>query len=121
MTDAKYPVLIPEFDAVYAWTSRDSGIIERMTTCLSRERQNVFVEMKEMENHILSLTNRERIIGVLVWSACDREGRRRFVAVKREKTMLVANMKQYAMMRARQEEAYRELRDVIKYRVFRWI
>ena len=44
----------------------------------------------------------------------DHEGRRKIVAVKREKTTLVANMKQYAMMRARQEEAYQELHEVVK-------
>ena len=36
----------------------------------------------------------EGIIGVLAWSACDYEGRRRFVAVKRERTTVVASMKQ---------------------------
>ena len=67
------------FDAVYAWTFRDRVIIKRMTAYLARERQDVFVEMEEM-------------------------GRRRLVAVEREKTTLVANAKQYAMMRAKQEE-----------------
>ena len=44
------------------------------------------------------------------------EGRRRFVAVKkREKTMLESIMKQYTMMRARQEEERQELRKVVKY------
>ena len=84
-TDAKHPELIPEFDAVYAWTSRDKVIIERMTAYLARERQN-FVEMKEMEKHILSPIDTEGTIGIFSWSACDREGRRRFVAVKSEKT-----------------------------------
>ena len=50
----KYPELIPEFDARYAWTSRDRVIIDRMTTYLARERQNVFVERKEMGKDILS-------------------------------------------------------------------
>ena len=69
---------------------------------MARERQNVFDEMKEMGKHILSSIDTEGIIAVLAWSACDREGRRRFVAVEREKMTLVAYM--YAMVRARQEE-----------------
>ena len=36
------------------------------------------------------------------------------MAVKREKTTLVANTKQYAVMRAKQAEAYQELHEVIK-------
>ena len=67
-----------------------------------------------MEKHKMSPIDTEGIIGVLAWSACDREGRRRLVAVKREKTMLVATMKQDTMMRARQEEEFQELRKVIK-------
>ena len=35
------------FEAVYARNSRDRVIIERMTTYLARERQNVTVEMEE--------------------------------------------------------------------------
>ena len=46
---------------------------------------------------------------------CDHEGRRRFVAVDREKTTLVAKMEQCATMRARQEEECQEVREVIKY------
>ena len=41
--------LFPEFDAVYAWTPRDEVIIDRMTTYLARERQNVFVEVEDLE------------------------------------------------------------------------
>ena len=50
------------------------------------------------------------LIEVLASSACDHEGRRRFVAVKRNETTLVVTLKQYAVMRARQEEEYQELR-----------
>ena len=99
------------FDAVYAWTSRDRVIIKRMTAYLAREWQDVFVEMEEMEKHILSPVDTEGIIGVLAWSACEHPGRRRLVAVEREKTTLVANAKQYAMMRAKQEEAHQELHE----------
>ena len=96
-------LVLPEFDAVYAWTSRDRVIIRRMTAYLVRERQIVFVEMKEMEKHILTPTVTEGIIGVLAWS------QNIFVAVKRDKTMLVANMKHCTMMRVRQEEECQEL------------
>ena len=44
---------------------RDRVIIERMTAYQASERQNVFVEMKEMEKHILSPIDTEGIIGVL--------------------------------------------------------
>ena len=71
------------FNVVYAWTSRDGVIIDRMITYLARERQNVFVEVEELETYILSSKDTEGIIGVLVWSACDHEGRRRSVAIKR--------------------------------------
>ena len=33
---------------------------------------------------------------VIAWSACDHEGRRRFVAMKTKELALVANVKQYA-------------------------
>ena len=56
----------------------------------------------------------EGIIGVLAWSACDHEGSR-LVAVETKETTLVANVKQYGMMRPRQEEEYQELRKVITY------
>ena len=39
---------------------------------------------------------------------CDHVRRRRFVATKKKAT-LVENVKQYAMMRARQGEEYQEL------------
>ena len=77
--------LLPKFDAVYAWTSRDRVIIKRMTAYLAREKQNIFVEMKEMEKHTLSPIDTESIIGVLAWSACDHEERTRFVAVERRR------------------------------------
>ena len=51
-------------------------IIKRMTAYPARERQNVFVEMKEVEKDILSPIDTEGILGVLAWSACDREGNR---------------------------------------------
>ena len=112
--DAKYPELILEFDAVCAWTSRDRVITQRMTAFLARERHNVLVEVKEVDNHILSPIDTEGIIGVLAWRTCDHESRRRCVAVEREKTTLVAYMEQCAMMRNRQEEEHQELLKVIK-------
>ena len=72
--------------------------------------------MKETEKHMLSPVDTEGIIGVVAWSACDHQGRRRCVAVEREKTTLVAHVKQYAMMRARQEEEYQELSKVITHK-----
>ena len=95
-TDAKYPELIPEFDAVYARTSRDRDISERMTGNVARERGRT--------------SSSRGLIEVLASSACDHEGRRRFVAVKRDETTLVVTLKQFAVMRARQEEEYQELR-----------
>ena len=44
--------LLPELDAVYAWTSRDRVIIERMPTFLGRERQSVLVEVEELDIHM---------------------------------------------------------------------
>ena len=44
--DVHHAQLLPEFDAVYAWTSRDRVIIKRMTAYLAGEKQNVFVEME---------------------------------------------------------------------------
>ena len=67
--------LLLEFDAVYVWTLTGRVIIERMTTYLAIQRQNVFVEMEELET---CMTDTEGIIGVLPWSACDHEGGRRF-------------------------------------------
>ena len=59
-----------------------------------------------VETYILSSTDAVGIIGVLAWSACVREGRRRFVATK-------AN--QNAMMRAMQDDEYQELHEVIEH------
>ena len=44
--------LLPEFDVVYAWTPRDTVIIQQMVTYLARKRQNVFVEVEELETYI---------------------------------------------------------------------
>ena len=80
--------LLPEFDAVHALTSRDRVIVKRMT---KKEAERLRGE--ELEKYMLSPIDIEGIIGVLAWSACDDEGRRRFVAVKRKKTTRVANVK----------------------------
>ena len=69
--------LHPESDAVCAWTSRDRVIVMRMTTYLARERQNAFVEMEELEKYILGPIDIDDLIGVLAWSPCVHEGRRR--------------------------------------------
>ena len=52
--------------------------------------------------------------GVSAWSACDREGRRRFVAMKAIESTLKTIVKQYAMMRAMQNEEYQQLHQVIE-------
>ena len=100
--------------AVRAWTSRDRVVVKRMATCLARERQNVFVETEELEKCTLSPIEIEGLIGVFAWSACDHEGRRRLVPVKRKKTTLVVIVKQYAMMRAKQDEEYQELHEAME-------
>ena len=106
--------LLAEFDAVCAWTPRDTVIIERMITYGARDRKNVFVEVEELETHILISTGAEGIIDVSAWSACDHGGRRRCVAIKETKeTTLVANLKQCAFMRAMQDEEYQELHQSI--------
>ena len=56
-----------------------------------------------------------RVIGVLAWSACDYEGRRRLVAVKTKEMTLVASEKPCALMRTVQDEEYQELREAIEY------
>ena len=106
---------LPEFDAVCAWTLRDTVIIEQVVTYLARKRQNVFFEVEELETYTLSSADAEGIIGVFAWSACDCEGRRRLVVVKTKEATRVASMKQYAMMRAMQNEEYQELHEVIEY------
>ena len=73
--DTDDATLLSEFYAVYPWTSKDRVVIEQMVMYLARKRQNVFVEVMELETHILNSTDAEGIIiGVLAWSACDREG-----------------------------------------------
>ena len=67
--DNDHAQLLLEFDAVYAWTPTGRVIIERMTTYLAIQRQNVFVEMEELEKHILGPIDTEGNIGVLAWSA----------------------------------------------------
>ena len=113
--DVDFAQLLPEFDAVYALTSRDRVVIKRMIVYLARERQNVFVEMEELETYISGPTDNEGIIGVFAWCACDHEQRTKF-AVKRKKTTLVTNVKQYEVMRAMQDEEYQELHKIIKYK-----
>ena len=51
-SDARNRELLLEFDVVYARTSRDRVIIRRMIANLARERENVFVEMEELEKFI---------------------------------------------------------------------
>ena len=41
--------LLPEVDAVYAWSSRDAVIIEQVAMYVAWKRQNVFVEVEELE------------------------------------------------------------------------
>ena len=107
--------LHPEFDAVCAWTSRDRVIVMRMTTCLARGRQNACVEMEELEKNILSPIEIDDLIGVLALRPCDHEGRRIFVAAKRNQTTLVTNVSRYAVKRAKQDEEYQELHEDIEY------
>ena len=54
------------------------------------------------------ITDTECIIGILAWSVCDHEGRRRLVTRKGKETTLVAIVKQYAMLRERQHADYQE-------------
>ena len=50
-----------KFDqAQYAWTLRDRVLIERATTQPAGERQNVLVEMEEMEKHLQKKNQRRR-------------------------------------------------------------
>ena len=100
-----------EFDAVCAWTSRDRVIVMRMTTYLARGRQNAFVEMEELEKYILSPIDIDDLIGVSTWSPCDHEGRRIFVAARRNQTTLVTNVSQCAVMRAKEDEEHQELHE----------
>ena len=62
----------------------------------------------------MNSTDAEGIVGVLAWSASDGEGRRRFVATKTKDATLVAHVKQYAMIRAMQDEEYHELHEAIE-------
>ena len=84
-----------------------------MTVYLARERQNAFVEMEELDKYIYisSPTGTEGIIGVFAWSARDHEGRRIFVAARRNQTTLVTNVSQCAVMRAKEDEEYPELHE----------
>ena len=63
----------------------------------------------------LSSTVAEGIIGVFAWSACDRELRRRFVAIKTKEATLIARVREYAMMRAMQDEEYEVLHEITEY------
>ena len=65
---------------------------------------------------MLSPMDTKDTIGVGAWSPCDHDGRRRLVAMKRKKTTLVANVKQYALTRAAQETECRELQEAIQCR-----
>ena len=51
-------------------TSRDRVLIQRLAAFLARERQNVFVEMKEIENHMLSSINTEVRVIVSISPEC---------------------------------------------------
>ena len=65
-----------------------------------------------VEEHVLSPMDTEGVIGASAWSACDHEGCRRCVALKRENATPMANAKQ-CVMRAKQEEACQELHEAI--------
>ena len=57
------------------------------------------MEVEELEKQILSTLDIEVNSRVLAWSACDHEGRRKFVAVKTKGD-------KYVRMRAKRENAY---------------
>ena len=73
---------------------------------------------KEIRNcgvTVFSSTDAEGVVDVLVRSACDQLGRRRYATLKVEKTTLVANVKQHAVIRAMQDEEYQELQEAIEH------
>ena len=69
----------PEFGVVHAWNPKDRVIIMLMEYHHGRRRENVLVEVEDLDTYLLCPTNVEGIIDALAWKACDHEGRRRFV------------------------------------------
>ena len=54
------------------------------------------------------------IVDVLAKNASDREKQRRFVFVKTKRGHLVANVRQYAIIRARMQTDYRKLQEIVE-------
>ena len=83
--------------------------------CTWPEKHNVLVHVEELETYILSSTDADGILDVSAWNAYDHRRRRRLIALKTMEATLVANAKQYATMRARQDEECQDFHEIIEY------
>ena len=105
--------LLPEVDAVHAWTPRDRVVIEQMVTYLASTRQNVFVEVEELETYIYIYITFQQMLRVLPATLPGArvivKGAEGLLQGKQRSATLVAKVKQFAMMRAMQDEEYQEL------------
>ena len=72
------------------------------------------MEVEELEIYLSCPTDVEGIIDALAWKVCDHEERRRFVAIRTGEGTLVADVRQYAMLRRKQDAEYEELHVIIE-------
>ena len=77
--------------------------------------QRILVEVEELEAYLLSPTDVTGIVNVLAKHACNQKGHRRCAFVKRKEGHMVADIRQYAILRERPETDNKELKDIIEH------
>ena len=106
--------ILPEFDAVYARSTKGQrSSSNRLTTFLAKERPDV-VEMEELEKYGLGPIDTEGIIGVVAWSACAHEERRRCVAIEKKEDAAGKWWSSLRRLRATRDRECRELQEAIE-------
>ena len=97
-------------DATHAWNSRERILVKRMEEYFVEKGEEILVEVGTLEAYVLCPTDVAGVMDELAKKACDQEGRRKFVFIKTKEGNLVADVKRYAIYRARIDADCQELR-----------
>ena len=79
---------------------------EEWETTLQKQSEKILVEVGELEACLSCPSDVEGIIDHFSKKAWDHEGRRRFVFIKTKEGNLVADVRQHAILRQRQDTDY---------------
>ena len=102
------------FDANHARNPREHVFIREMEDYLTRG-QRILVEVEELEAYLLCQT--DVTVLSMSWPSmrANQKGHRRCAFVKRKEGHMVADMRQYAILRERQETDNKELKEIIEH------